>query len=501
MFRQTLCAAALMFSQSTFAEMVSVIGVGRSPITADSALTRSESLLAAKTNAVAQLINKINGPNSADDPAVQAKIGQIAQQVSDAKITDQSTSKDSANNLVSTITIQIDDMEIRNLISDMGIAQKTARNFNIMIVMDEFFTTPTNQQRPLRELVEYNNDQSAKYAENSRSQSSASSRSVDASSSASRVNARASSAAGYANRYEAAGAASRASYSGSASSGSYSADSARSSDSASTVINAEQKDVQSFRHLIEYQPQNVGPEKSNYTLQAVLRQTNKYDLAVKDADLFRNKYFQGKILTIDELNNTTVLDKFVQGARDDGSDYLMVGNSIILNTGKNAATGQFTCDGLLSLKTYSTEDASVIAAEARSESASGNTTDQCRVNLANKLGDYGIGVVGTAVLEYWKRRDTYGREYQVILRSLRGNLSEDAKDAFNEALEGLSGVSGKIVERRSTRSDMELSVTYKGDKPLSRALGTALRAQPMLVNAGRKTDGTKMIVCLEGQCP
>ena len=501
MLRQTLCVAGLMLSQAVSAEMISVIGVGRSPITTDTALTRNESLLAAKKDAVTQMINKINGPRSSDDPAVQAVISQIAQQVSDSKIVDQSTSKDSANNLVSTITVQIDDMEIRNLISDMGIAQKTARNFNIMIVMDEFFTTPTNQQRPLRELVEYNNDQSAKYSENSKSQASASSRSVDADYSASRVNARASSKAVYVNPYEAAGAASRSSYSGSASRGSYSASGAKSSESASTVINAEQKDVQSFRHLIEYQPQNVGPEKSNYTLQAVLRQTNRYDLAVKDADLFRNKYFQGKILTIDELNNATVLDKFVQSARDDGSDYLMVGNSIIYNTGKNAATGQFTCDGLLSLKTYSTEDASVIAAEARSESSSGNTTDQCRANLANKLGDYGIGVVGAAVLEYWKRRDTYGREYQVVLRSLKGNLSEDAKDAFNEALEGLSGVSGKIVERRSTRSDMELSVTYKGDKPLSRALGSALKTQPMLVNAGRKTDGTKMIVCLEGQCP
>jgi hypothetical protein len=64
------------------------------------------------------------------------------------------------------------------------------------------------------------------------------------------------------------------------------------------------------------------------------------------------------------------LARFTAAARDEQADFFMMGNTIILDNGKNTATGLFVCDGLLSLKTFSTEDGSTIAAEARSESAS-----------------------------------------------------------------------------------------------------------------------------------
>jgi hypothetical protein len=252
---------------------------------------------------------------------------------------------------------------------------------------------------------------------------------------------------------------------------------------------------------VEYQPRNVGPDKQNYTLQAVLRQTARYDLAVRDADLFRSKYFTGKPLTLDEMTNSSELSRFSAAARDEQTDYLMVGNTIILDNGKNAATGQFVCDGLLSLKTFSTEDGSAIAAEARSESASGNTPDQCRVNVANKMGNYAVGVVGHAISEYWKKRETYGREYSVVLRSLMGNLNENVKDSFSEAMESIQGLNSKVIERRSTRNELEVSLTYKGEKSLSRAIGSALKSQTSFAQSGRKVDGTKIVICLEGQCP
>ena len=56
------------------AETLTVSGIGKAPITADAALTRTESLLSAKRDAIIQLVNKINGPRSADDPAIQAKL-------------------------------------------------------------------------------------------------------------------------------------------------------------------------------------------------------------------------------------------------------------------------------------------------------------------------------------------------------------------------------------------------------------------------------------------
>lgn len=503
------------------AETLTVSGIGKAPITADAALTRTESLLSAKRDAIIQLVNKINGPRSADDPAIQAKLDLIAKQIGDEFVLDQSTNRDAANNLITTVKIQIDDLQIRTLISDMGVAQTTARNYPILILMDEFFTTPTDSTKPLREVVEYSSDKSAAYSEKVHDDAASSSDSESSQKSAERVSAAAAYRAdaqvqgrrntevngyyGSANEQvgvnASASAAGKARYDAAAKSESYNKDSANDSRSYGHDVNAEQKDVQTFKKLLEYQPRNVGPDKQNYTLQALLRQTARYDLAVRDSDVFRSKYFTGKPLTLEEMTNSSELARFTAAARDEQSDFFMMGNSIILDNGKNTASGLFVCDGLLSLKTFSTEDGSTIAAEARSESASGNSPDQCRVNVANKMGNYAVGVVGHAISEYWKKRETYGREYSVVLRSLMGNLNENSKDAFSEALESMQGLNSKVIERRSTRGELEVSLTYKGEKSLSRAIGAALKTQSAFASSGRKVDGTKIVICLEGQCP
>ena len=516
-----LSTAIMSLSLPAMAEMLTVSGIGKSLISADAALTRSDSLQSAKKDAIVQLVNKINGPRAADDPAVQAKLDLIAKQLGDEFILDQSTSRDAANNLVTTVKIQIDDLQVRTLISDLGIAQTTARNYPVLILMDEFFTTPTDSTKPLREVVEFSSDKSAAYTEKVHDDTASASNSESSQSSAERVSAAAAYRAdaqvqgrrnteingnyGSANEQvgvnASASAAGKARYDAAAKSESANKDSASDSSSYGHEVNAEQKDVQTFKKLIEYQPRNIGPDKQNYTLQAVLRQSTRYDLAVRDSDLFRSKYFTGKPLTMDEMANSSELARFTAAARDEQADYLMVGNTIILDNGKNAATGQFVCDGLLSLKTFSTEDGSAIAAEARSESASGNTPDQCRVNVANKMGNYAVGVVGHSISEYWKKRETYGREYSVVLRSLMGNLNENAKDSFSEAMESMQGLNSKVIERRSTRNELEVSLTYKGEKSLSRAIGAALKTQATFAQSGRKVDGTKIVICLEGQCP
>lgn len=502
MFKQTVLACAcLLAAASASAELLKVTGVGRTPIGVDAALTRTESTAAAKRDAVVALVNKLNGPRAAEDPRVQARLDELAKQLPDASINDQSTSRDAANQLVTKVTIEIEDLAVRQWLSDLGIAQTTARSFPIMIVMDEFFTTPTDSSKPLREVVEFTNDQSLRYREGASAQSA--SFAADSASGQATARVSASDSAGYAaesgygreaaRRDQRVNAAQSAQFRQESASGN--------SESASHEVAAEALNQQTFRKLVEYQPRNVGPDSNNYTLRAVLRETSKYDLAIRDADLFRSKYFRGKPLTMDELLNGGSLAQFAQAARDEQTDYLMVGNTIILDNGRSATTGQYVCDGVVSLKTYATEDAKVIAAESRSESASGNTPDQCRANVANKLGTYAVGVVGHSVNEYWKKRELYGREYVVVLKSLLGNLSDDAKDAFAEALEGMPGLAGKLVERRATRGELEMVFTYKGEAEVRRVLRKALKAEPTLAQAGTTTSGDRITVCLEGTCP
>jgi len=61
------------------------------------------------------------------------------------------------------------------------------------------------------------------------------------------------------------------------------------------------------------------------------------------------------------------------------------------------------CDGMVAIKVYSTADGEAIASGALTESASGNTNDQCRTNVAEKIG-VGLGnVVSNKIQEYWKK--------------------------------------------------------------------------------------------------
>jgi hypothetical protein len=490
-----LCAGLI---STAHAETISVSGVGKAPITADVALTRTQAMEQAKRDALTQAINKMNGPRAANDPKVQAAIDTISKQIGDDLIADQTASRDAANNFVVRLTLSIDDLKLRQLLQDAGIASTTARNFPILIVMDEFFTTATDKTKPLKELVEYSHDKSKSFAANDKasqfskesgSETSAYSQKTDVS--------KAAVSDGY---YGTSAASAKGTQSTAAvSDASYNAEQGSSSE---TSVKAEQKDVVSFKKLVEYQPQNVGPDKQNYTYAALLRQAAKYDLAMIDSDLFKSKYLTGKPLTIEEMQAGREFARYIDAARSDAkADYFMVGSSVIIQGPKNPATGQFTCDGLVTLKAYSTEDGSTLTADARTESASGNSPDQCRVNVANKMANFVGSTVGSTIGNFWRQRETYGREYTISLVSLLSNLPENAKDDFADALDSIKGVQGSAKERRSDKSVYEVSLTYKGDKSISREINAALKKVPGFEKAGRAVKGTSIRVCLEGPCP
>lgn len=495
-----------------FAEEITVNGIGKAAITADIAVTREASMRAAKRDAVVAAITKLNGSTATNDPKVQAAIDQIVIQVGDDKIFDQTNSKDGANNFVTKVTLRMDELEFRKLVQDHGIASTVARNYPVLIVMDEFFTTPTDHQKSLRELVEYSHDKTGTLgAKHSSAESLSSANSKSSSGTYMRdlgVETSGSSSGRIAVDGNYASGSRSDSTSGSAqekfSRASDSNNQLSSESSNDDKIFVQKNDVVNFKKLVEYPPMNVGPDKNNYTYTALVREASKFDLNLIDNDLFRSKYFTGKPLTMEEIQNSSELSRYVSAARDSKADYFMVGNTVIINNGLRAETGTFLCDGLVTLKAYSTEDGSLLATDARSESASGNSPDQCRTNVANKLAGFVGATLGSTIQNYWRQREEYGREYNVCLVSQRGSLSDEYKDSFAEALEKIDGVKSKVIDRKSTRSEYEVSLTYKGDKSISREIGSALKniaVFKVFELIGRQTDGTRIKVCLGGPCP
>jgi hypothetical protein len=504
-------------STSALAADLMVNGEGSAPITADISITRETSLLAAKRDAVIAAIKKINGAYAHDDAKVRGTVDDIAKQIGSEYIFDQSTRRDAANNFVTTLKLKLDDKEFRKLISDAGIGVKTANSYPILVVMDEYFTTPTDTQKPLREVVEYFSDKSA---HNKIDASASDQAAYSASASASNRDTFANSATGsrstavnaQSHGYYGGGAASgresvniNAQASGSSANASASSERASASSSLSYKEDSGQKDVQSYKKLVEYQPQQTGPSDRSYTYEAILREAASYDLNILDNALFRSKYFTGKPLTLQELTNGPELARYVEAARDDlRADYFMAGSTIIYDLGKDPATGQSRCDGVVTLKAYATATSKVLATDARSESASGNSPDQCRVNVANKLAVFTGSVLGTQIAEYWKNRNMYGQQYAVKLVSLLGQLNFQLKRNFGKTIEQVRGIKEVPVKRKEDAREVEYSLQYNGDTPIGDAIGEllgssdAFKAYP---NFDVNTQGTTVRICLESSCP
>lgn len=478
-----------------------VNGSGKAPITADIALTRESSLKDAKRNAVLNAIKKINGADAANDPKIIGVLDDVVEQIGNEYIFDQSTSRDAANNFLTTLKLKLDDKEFRKLISDHGIAVKTANTYPILVVMDEFFTTPTDNIKPLREVVEMFSDKSSHLKQD---QSSSNSDASSASSSSSgNLSASSHSGGGYSNNYAQA----HAHSSGSVDEQSQASgqQSNNSSNASSSALDDSKNDVQSYKKMVEYQPQNTGPSDKSYTYEALLREAASFDLNIIDNSLFRSKYFTGKPLTLQELTNGRELASYVQAAFEVAkADFFMAGSTIIYDLGKNSTSGLYACDGVVTMKAYSTTDGKVLAADARTESASGNSPDQCRVNVANKMAAFTAGVLGHDISEYWKNRNMYGRQYTVQMVSLLGQLNFQTKKNFGKVINTLKGVKEVPHKRAEDANQVEYSLQYTGETPIGDAIGELVSNSEVFKNYPNfdvRTLGSTVRICLEASCP
>ena len=547
-------ALALALCSGACAKEIELNGRATVSASEDAQSIRAIATSAAKRQAVIAGLNRVIGPNASDDPKVAAKIQAIVDQINDSRIVDSKGSR-IGSDYEMTLTLVVDDKEFRTLISDAGIAANTAstRSFAILAVMDEFLTTPKDLRAPLEELTEFHSEQGNSFKDKSINARSNKSAAASSSSSASSVDARAAStvdarasssakangtynasldasgkvsAAGSARDSEGSAAfgASRegkvkakesAQYSGEKASGaSYQGSSAESlkasnaqtassatSQSASSVsaknVASEEHDNVSYKKLVKYQPQNTSPEKTSQTYNALMGQLQDYDLRVVDNDLFRSKYFKAKPITIEQMQNSEELAKYVSFAKKDANaDFFMVGTSIIIDQGRNSATGETECTGVATVKTYSTVNAESIASETISESAAGRNVNDCAGNLAKKLALVGGPIIGAKVQEYWKRRSTYGREFVLTLTGQ--SLPLMVKTSFTKTLKSVPGVEGN-VQRAASDKELQIVVTYKGTDPLDQAVFEALSGNPIFASLDSKTEGNQILLCM-GPC-
>jgi hypothetical protein len=461
---------------------------GRATVSAagDPLAVRAAGEREARRRAIVIAIEKILGPDAARDPRVANKVEAIDEQVPDDRVVDKKTAR-VGDAFEVTVTLVLDDKEFRALMSNAGIAAggSTARSYAILAVIDEFLTTATDLKAPLEELEEYSREKGGQRSQRSASSTASASSSADSAAGATVVGGRRSSGSAevVVAGMHAAKAASRSS------SSSASTESAR--------LDEENHDDIRYKRLIRYQPRNVAPEKVSQTYAAFVGQLQDYDLRVLDNELFRAQFLKDKPLTLEQLQASGELARYVAAAKAEANaDFFMVGTAIIVDAGRNVNTGETECTGVVTVRTYSTTTGESVASETFSEASCGRNVDECSGNLARKLGSVGGPVLGAKLHEYWKRRSTYGRELTLTLKGK--SLPLMVRAAFGRAVKAVPGVEHD-VQRACGDTLCQVVVTYKGSEPIEQALANALSANTAFAALDARTDGPNVLLCM-GPC-
>ncbi len=523
-----LFAALVLVPGLASAKELEVTALGRAALTAsqgqpvDPQTVRSQALAEAKRKAIVTAIERVLGPDACKDPRVASKVPAIAEQVPDDRIIDQKGAR-AGDAYELTITLVVDDKAFRTLLSDAGVAVNTAtaRASSILAVMDEFITSPRDVKAPLEELEFFSSSKGESSHDRSRYSTASTSASAESRSRQAAVDAQVSSRLSGSERHDrsldasgsgsggraAVKAGDRGSSSVEASTtgslkGTESTASARTSSSSATASArldqaSENHDDQVYVKLKKFQPQGGAPEKTSQALNAFVGQLQDYDLRVLDNDLFKSKYFKSQPITIEQLQSSEALSKYVTFARADANaDFFMVGTSIIIDQGRNPNTGGQECTGVVTLKTYATIDAESIASETFSEASAGLNLNDCAAAVGKKLAAVGGPIIGAKIQDYWKRRVAYGREY--VLTLVGKGMTLGVRSAFARAVKAVPGVEGD-VQRAASDKRIQIVVTYKGGDPLDQAVAEALSANPAFAALDGKTEGNQVVLCM-GPC-
>ena len=500
MKKTVLAACCLMLiAGAAQAELIKANGEGSVSINKkDLNATRNQAFQQAKTDAVIALIKKVNGPQAMQE--AEAYLTDIVKQVDNTYVINRG-SQSSKTELSMSVSIEMDDQEFRNILNDAGLSKKNGRTSPIMIVMDEYFGVPRDNSKPVKEFTSFFSDKSYAYDEKASYDAKESAKASESASYSSKGKSAAASGYAYDNYYGVGAGVSARSASHNNSGKASASASYNASESARYSQSERQNDIQNFVKYVEYQTPSTIPEKQNHTLNAIAQFASKYDLRLMDSDLFRSRYLKGRSMTIQQLLGDAELAKLAVAARQEKADWFMVGSSHIYDRGRSNTTGQFVCDGAVSYKIYSVNDGTLMGGDTRTESSTGATTDTCRTNVARKLGEMTLSDVGPQILTYSKNRSMYGKEFTILVKSMSGAVSTRLGDDLYVALDEISGTENIDIRTQDGKL-VEITMTYKSDKPLTAELAKSLRKiSPVLSNAERLQAGETITLCIGGtQC-
>lgn len=385
------------------------------------------------------LVERVLGAGATKNPQVASRLNDLYSQINTYVINKVYTGEVIDNNYVAKVKLTVDDAAFRELISDLGIAINTAqvRSHSILIVMDEFFTAPSDMHSNV--LTKETTTYDYKYNEKDKKTTKLSAK-------------------------DSAGNKSSAGYSGYYGTSRYkNVSNSNSSLNYGNYVDYSKNESEFFQNIKEYAPRNPQAQNINLTRPELVKAFNRADIKSINEQIFKSKYFKGKPITSDQLQNSEELAKYVKFAQTDAkADYFAIGVSYITDRGINESTGMRAADGVVFMEIYSTQDGEMIAAAKYEDSALGNTADTARSIVAGKIGT-GIGEeLSKQIQKYYNKRNMYGSEFIV---EIKGNFLPIERININKALQTTDGIKNVTI-RTFDNTKVEYVLNYSGQEPV-----------------------------------
>lgn len=478
--------------------------------------------------AVIQALEKITAAPSLDE-TVTEKLKSIVDQISEDQF--EETTRRIKDSVEVATTVRLDENQFRQFLREKGIAGSAgaAGLSKILMIIEQYNTTPTELNLPLEEIREYSSKKGSSFSNKSVNAKSAVSAGDSKSTFDQSVDARASQASSIKGSESASynadariagqrgsmsasesGAASRSAQASQASSASLKSNTSASASDANfskssavqkTNIQSESHDDVSFKEVIKYQPKSNKPATNRVVETEFTKMLLSYGIETKSNELFRDRYFKAKPLTYDEMREGKGISKYVYAARDDkeiDADYFMAGTATVIDLGPDPRQpAQKQCSGILDVRAYSTSTSTNLAAGGARELGVGRSIDECAGNVGAKLAKVAGEVISAAILENFQEKQRSGEQFDLII--VGTNIPFEIEDALIEIFKDLGIKDAK--QKESNQKRIEYSLKYKGGQALATAVASALKRKASAVSSGldRLAEGSRQYVCL-GQC-
>ena len=419
-------------------------------------ITEAEEL--AKVDAIKEAIKIVKGEDVfIQYPETENKLNDIVKNASTYVLEEDYDASEmiaNKNQYISRVHLVIDKAKFENLLTKKEIKScynAQINNRSILVFMDEFWATPSNlnQKTATKEVTTFKYDKDESEADK------------EAYKAASSTQAASSSKGAYANRYGSAGYAGKSGYS------------SKSGVSYGRSNEYKHKESLFYQHLTEYSPNFPKAQGMNATQRKFGATLKSCGIEYKNSDLVKSKYFKGKPITADVLRNSEQLAAFVDMIRKDPAakaDYIAIGFSYITENGKSTQSTGYDSNGNVELVVYSTTDASVLAETTEHAGAIGDTPDDARQRVAEKLGKKLGNVIAEQIKNSYINKKIEGEHYNIIFK---GNFTLGERSLLYDALEQTQGITD-LTEREANSTVVEYSIKYSGKKSLDMVIFGAL---------------------------